>query len=101
MDQRHVSVHFDSVTYSPVRGHWENCYSESSAMNVLVWYNVENSAEMIQTQASEMAKSEEENGRVIIRKLRASQTMRYLSLIQVDFGVKAVTTSFKNVTSRQ
>ena len=70
-------------------------------MNVLVWYNVENSAEMIQTQASEMAKREEENGRVIIRKLRASQTMRYLSLIQVDFGAKSVTTSFTNVTSRQ
>lgn len=70
-------------------------------MNVLVWYNVENSAEMIQTQASEMAKREEENGRVIIRKLRASQTMRYLSLIQVDFVVKAVTTSFKNVTLRR
>ena len=101
MDQRHVSVQFDSVTYSPVRGHWESCYSGSSAMNVLVWYNVENSAEMIQTQASEMAKREEENGRVIIRKLRASQTMRYLSLIQVDFVVKAVTTSFKNVTLRR
>ena len=70
-------------------------------MNVLVWYNVENSAEMIQTQASEMAKREEENGRVIIRKLRASQTMRYLSLVQVDFGVRLVTTSFNNVISRQ
>lgn len=70
-------------------------------MNVPVGYTVGNSAEMIQNQASQMAKREKGNGRVLIRKLRASQSMRYLSLIQVDFGAKSVTTSFTNVTSRQ